>query len=386
MITVFYVEMNVMNVESIVNYLMPSYHNAFVRHPESLDEAQAIVNRHLETSCLVIRKNKDTYVFDELLCADKTCIDRSQNVFSSIKAIIKKHRITVSGERYIFHFKGDACHEEPDFPLLSNSRNVGNGNIILWPLLIRRNYLLTPYRYSPFLHDEITRFRNSPDKIVWDEKIPVFLFRGMNSGNPFPSVKYPWNQSRVSRCALLVESLKLPSELRTMVDVGFNELYPRGKLLRKKFRDKEFLASSCGKYLQQGSTIEDLQNDVELALANLKPSLSRTRLYRYKYLLCPEGFDCASALSWVLASNSLAIVPPFHYENVIINSQALRPYVHFLPIREDYSDLADVMRWALAHDQECRQMVQDANKYMQPFVNGNCMERVQRQIIEKLLA
>lgn len=374
-----------MSIEAIVRYLLPDEARSGLRHPASAAEARAVMDRHPEVSCLAIRQQGSGYCFEELLCENRTCIDRSRNIFDSIRRLIGKHQLPLRGERFLFHFKGDACEYRPDFPLLSNSRNVGNERVILWPLLIRNNYLLSFARYSPYLHDEITRYRHKPDQVAWADKRPMFFFRGRNSGNPFSSVQYPWNRFRCSRQMLLDEALRLPDDLRARVDIGFNELYPKVVLLRKNKGRGTFLAERFGQHLADGSCLADVQNDITLLLSHIKPALGMTQMYLHKYQLCPEGFDCSSALSWVLASNSLAIVPPFHYENVIINSRQLQPYRHFLPIREDYADLAEVMRWALEHDEECRQMVCEASAYMRPFVDETCMEAVQTAMLEILL-
>lgn len=375
-----------MTDEILLRYLMPQAGSDALRHPTSLEEAKSILDRHPETSCLALIQDSGRVVCEELLCANRTCIDRSRNVFASIRATIKKHQIPVGGKRFIFHFKGDACELRPDFPLLANSRDVGNARVILWPLLLKSRYWFSFARYNPHLHDEITYYRYKPDDVPWEKKTPAFFFRGRNSGNPFCSVQYPWNRLRSSRQQLLVEALCLPPELRPHIDIGFNELYPKRRTLARKRANRTFLETNLGRYLKEGSTIADLESDIALMLSHIRPSLGAPHIYRYRYHLCPEGFDCSSALSWVLASNSLAIAPPFHYENVIINSQALKPYEHFLPIREDYGDLAEVMSWALAHDDECRRMVANANAYMRPFVDPACMAEAQRIMIAGLVS
>ena len=90
-------------------------------------------------------------------------------------------------------------------------------------------------------------------------------------------------------------------------------------------------------------------------------------------------------LNWVLASNSLAICPPFHYENVIINSNKLKPYVHYIPIKEDYSDLDDIIDWCLNNDNKCKQIVINANNYMKNLKNKKYMYNIQKEIIRRII-
>jgi hypothetical protein len=106
-------------------------------------------------------------------------------------------------------------------------------------------------------------------------------------------------------------------------------------------------------------------------------------MYRHKYHFFPEGLDCSSAVSWVLASDSHAVVPSFYYEKVIIR-RALKSYVYFHPVREDYGDFADMKRWVFANDDQCRQMLANANAYMQPFIDPVHMAQIQRTMIKNM--
>lgn len=377
-----------MDIEQIIDYLMPRFRDAqTLIKPNSIEEAKHIVDKHREVSCLVIQQKKASYTFEEIFCENRSCLDRSKNVFNGIKNIIIKYYIPVNGVKFIFHFKGDSCNINAiNFPLLSNSRKIGNSNIILWPLLMKNEYLFKNIKYNPIFHDEINRFLQKPDTIEWENKKPYFIFRGRNSGNPFSCTQYPWDKERHSRCDLLLEYLNLPESLANKVDIGFNELYPKYKDLNKNINNIDYLNEKFSSILKEGKTITSLQNEIRLVFNYLKPAANQSFLYQYKYIICPEGFDCSSALCWVLASNSIAIAPPFHYENMIINSQYLKPYVHFLPIKEDYSDLREVMEWAMSHDEACKEIISNANTYMQHFLNESSMLLIQKSIIEKLVS
>ncbi|PNG99968.1 hypothetical protein TSOC_014236, partial [Tetrabaena socialis] len=71
-----------------------------------------------------------------------------------------------------------------------------------------------------------------------------------------------------------------------------------------------------------------------------KPSIDFAQVLMYKFVLCIEGADISTALGGVLASLSVPICPyPFCYETWFFNG--LQPWVHFVPIRPDTSDLED---------------------------------------------
>lgn len=366
---------------------MPHYHREDSPNaPTSLAAAKLLVEQHLETSCLAINQNGAHYTFKEFFCENKTCLDRSKNVFDSIKKTILTYNIQTKGWKFIFHYKGDACNiNAKNFNLLANSRNINNENIILWPLLMKNEYRFSLMRYNSILHDEINKYLHGQDKKLWQDKKSTFIFRGRNSGNPFSCTQYPWDRSRASRCNLLLEHLKLPNILKNSADVGFNELYPKFKNIKRNIDNLEFLNDKFSKFLIPGKNITDLQAEIKLVSNYIKPAISKNKILEHKYILCPEGFDCSSSLCWVLASNSLAVVPPFHYENIIINSRYLKPYIHFLPIKEDYSNLNEVINWALNNDQACKEMVEHANTYMKHFIDEDSMLFVQKTIIQRLL-
>lgn len=41
----------------------------------------------------------------------------------------------------------------------------------------------------------------------------------------------------------------------------------------------------------------------------------------------------------------------------------LKPYVHYIPIKADLSDLVEKVRWAKSHDEEARKIGAQARKY-----------------------
>lgn len=366
-----------MNIETIISHWMPHDFKNAINPPTSLEEAKLIVANNIEVSCLAIEHRNGRYLFTEILCVNKTCINRSKFVFNNIKKIILDNAIEIKNIKFIFHFKGDACNiQKQYFSLLANSRIPRNDDVILWPLCTEKNV---------FLHDEINKYLKYPDTLTWDQKKTIFIFRGRNSGNPFSSVQLKWNKDRASRCDLLLEYLKLPEKLKSIVDIGFNKLYPNHFKLFFNKNNINYLESQFLKNLKDGKTIYDLKNELAVVFKYIKPSIKMKVLFNYKYIICPEGFDCSSALCWVLASNSLAIVPPFHYENSIISSALLKPYIHFLPIKEDYSNLEEIIQWAIDNDEKCKSIVQNANEYMQLFIKKDSMMLIQKTVIEKIL-
>lgn len=82
-----------------------------------------------------------------------------------------------------------------------------------------------------------------------------------------------------------------------------------------------------------------------------------------KYLIDVDGNTCGySRFYWTLLSNSLVIKQLT--DNVQWYYRALKPYIHFLPVKKDFSDLAETLSWARAHDLECEHIAQNATQFV----------------------
>ena len=318
-------------------------------------------------------------------CADKICIDRSLIVFEKIINLIKKFDIKNEKDIYIFHHKGNACTKK-NFPykLLSSSRKIGYNNIILWPtiFLCESNIIKTPYYH----HDATYFMSNYFIDEIWENKKPIFFFRGINSGNPFPSVKLSWNLERESRTKLFFEHLKLSDECKKMCDISFDRLYPNSETLNKIITNEveyKSIAMQENWILNKDKTIDDLKKEIKILMENTKKHITLTEIFQHKFLFCLEGFDVSSILNIVLCSNSLAIMPKMYYENTIINSSYLKPYVHYVPIKEDFSNLEEVMKWCLNNDDKCKEIIKNANEYSKIFLNENKMLALLCNLIKK---
>jgi hypothetical protein len=85
---------------------------------------------------------------------------------------------------------------------------------------------------------------------------------------------------------------------------------------------------------------------------------------KYKYLVDVDGNSCTyERCFWLLLSNSLLLkqITP----NIQWYYGGLKPYVHFLPLREDLSDLLEKIEWAKAHDAEAMAMAKSSTEFVQ---------------------
>ena len=73
---------------------------------------------------------------------------------------------------------------------------------------------------------------------------------------------------------------------------------------------------------------------------------------RYKYQLLVDGNSCAYGRAyWQLFSQCVV----FKQESPAVQwyYRCLQPYVHYVPVKKDLSDLPEAVLWAINHDKEC---------------------------------
>ncbi len=97
------------------------------------------------------------------------------------------------------------------------------------------------------------------------------------------------------------------------------------------------------------------------AVHKLKPEVSPADSLAYKYLIDVDGNTCSFArMAWILYSNSLVMK---HASNKVqwYYSQ-MQPFVHYIPIKEDFSDLYAQYIWAEAHPRMAERIAKNGRK------------------------
>lgn len=93
-------------------------------------------------------------------------------------------------------------------------------------------------------------------------------------------------------------------------------------------------------------------------------SVEKADHLQYKYLIDVDGNSCTyERCFWLLLSNSLVLkqVTP----NIQWYYGGLKPFVHFLPLKEDLSDLLEQIQWAKAHDEEAQAIARRSTEFVQ---------------------
>lgn len=100
----------------------------------------------------------------------------------------------------------------------------------------------------------------------------------------------------------------------------------------------------------------------------VKEYLTIPQQLKYKFVCCIEGNDVATNLKWVMASNSLAVMPRPTYETWFMEGRLIGDY-HYVEIKKDYSDLIEKMEYYIRHPEEAERIIEHAHEYVRQFMN-----------------
>lgn len=89
---------------------------------------------------------------------------------------------------------------------------------------------------------------------------------------------------------------------------------------------------------------------------------------RHRYILSVEGVDVATNLKWIMASNSLCVMPAPTVETWFMEGR-LRAGTHYVEVRRDFADLAERIAYFEAHPDEAERIVANAQAYVRQFLD-----------------
>ena len=112
-------------------------------------------------------------------------------------------------------------------------------------------------------------------------------------------------------------------------------------------------------------------------------TLPTHRHLNYKFILCLEGNDVASNLKWVMSSNSIAVMPKPKYETWFMEGK-LKGNVHYIEIKDDYSDLEEKPEEKVEEVHEEVTPVETPEKVREPLVTRASFQTIFKEELDRL--
>ena len=109
-------------------------------------------------------------------------------------------------------------------------------------------------------------------------------------------------------------------------------------------------------------TPEDRRNDKRLHAGKKVERMAFSDYFKYKYILNIDGTVAAYRLGSLLAGDSVVFKHDSKWhEHFYVD---LEPYVHYIPLKEDLSDVLTQLKWARNHDKRTRKIVANARAFV----------------------
>lgn len=116
-----------------------------------------------------------------------------------------------------------------------------------------------------------------------------------------------------------------------------------------------------------------------------KPFMAIEEQLEHKFIFSIEGNDVATNLKWIMASNSLCFMKRPIFETWFMEG-TLIPGYHYVEVKDDFSDLDDKIDYYLAHPDEAKAIVDNANRYIAEFFQAQRERLIAMLVFEHYLA
>jgi hypothetical protein len=194
--------------------------------------------------------------------------------------------------------------------------------------------------------------------IKWDDKKPTAVFRGASTG-----------------CGVTIDTnirLKLayisantkPDSMGPLLDAGIS----KWQLRPRKLKGEKFL---------QTIDIDEMKN----VGINIVSFLSPLQQSEYKYLIHVDGHVSAFRLSLEMSMGCCILLADSKYRLWFRN--LMEPMVHYIPIKNDLSDLIEQIKWCRDNDKKCKKIAKNARKfYFKYLQKDGVLDYLQKIIID----
>jgi len=99
----------------------------------------------------------------------------------------------------------------------------------------------------------------------------------------------------------------------------------------------------------------------------------------YKYLIDIDGeVNAWSGFFWKLYSKSVVFKVESHYEQWYYDK--ILPWVHYIPVKGDLSDLCECYEWALRNDDECRLIAENGKEFATGLTYDNVLNSLRFEV------
>tara|TARA_A100001011_G_scaffold382775_1_gene453090 strand:- start:1603 stop:4917 length:3315 start_codon:yes stop_codon:yes gene_type:complete len=189
----------------------------------------------------------------------------------------------------------------------------------------------------------------------WNSKIPTAVFRGTSTG-----------------CGVTVE---------TNMRLKISKLSSEGKVAKDGIK---YLDAGITKWNLRPRKLEQefLQTiDIDSLGFGLVEEMSREEQSNYKYIINIDGHVSAFRISLEMNMGSVILLVESNWE--IWYKKFLKPWVHYVPINSDLSDIIEKIDWCKENEDKCELIVSNIQKFYDKYLSRDgILDYYQQTLIE----
>lgn len=202
----------------------------------------------------------------------------------------------------------------------------------------KKKHFLFPdiYLIRYMLNSKLERMKKEHAKYPWKDKEDKLYFRGSTTGRSYTLE----NLHKLDRPKLVILSVLYPD----IIDARFTKFV--------QFQNNESQMKA---------------KDVLEKIAPLSPHVPIKDHLKYKYLVSLDGNVGAWGRPlWIMSSNSVLV---YHTDYTQWINPAMEPYVHYVPINKELTDIFSAFDWMQKHDDDVKKIIQNANALISNTLN-----------------
>lgn len=254
------------------------------------------------------------------------------------------------------------CRFSPTTLPLADSQPIGGSQVFEY---CPKVYLLDSGRWRRYFHPAL-RWRMEPGDNVASFSLPtVVKSRPVGAGNEADVLL---KLNRVRHFIFLHDRTPWADKKPQAIFRGRMGRQKRRLEFVKMFRDSPMVDAGCIDF-PEGMPPECHREKISLYAH-----------FAYKFIVCLEGNDVASNLKWVMNSNSIAVMPRPRHETWFMEG-LLQPDVHYILIRDDFSDLEERLGYYLDHPDEAQRIIEAAHRWTAQFKNPRTEKMVSLAVL-----
>ena len=189
----------------------------------------------------------------------------------------------------------------------------------------------------------------------WDSKKNIAVFRGSSTGKGIDI-----NTNNRLKVANISHNIKPTHKGHTIIDAGITSWNLRPRITN-----------------QQMDTINI--DDINIPLSDF---LNPEQQSNYKYIINIEGHSVAYRLSLELGMGSVILLSDCQYK--LWFQTFLKPYIHYVPVKNDLSDLVTKIKWCIDNDDKCKKIAKNALDFYNKYLTKNSMLDYLESLLNKL--